>query len=96
MMGYYEAWRYALRRNPGLRVVNGFKVTVPRGTKRAYIPRRHHYSRTVGVEENEMTDMVQPCVVTRGQHGFGLHECKFHSKDGPMGPVYIQEAVQAT
>ena len=95
MMGYHEAYKYALRQNPSLRLVNGFKVTVPPGTKKVYIPRRKQYARTVKTEENELTDTLEPCTVLRGA-GFGLHECKHHREGGPMGPVFIQEQERAT
>ena len=90
-MGYDEARKYALTRDPRLRVVKGYRVKVPAGTRKVYIPRKYHYSRTVKTEENELTDILQPCVVTRGPFGFGLHECSHHGAGGPEGPVYIEE-----
>ena len=91
MMEYDEARKYALVRNPSLRVVKGYRVKVPAGTVKAYIPRKYHYSRTVKTEESELTDITQSCVVTRGPHGFGLHQCSHHGPGGPEGPVYIEE-----
>ena len=97
MMGYQEAWKYAFRRNPELRVADGFRVQVPQGTKNVYIPRRKHYAKTVLTEQkdenrlHEVGDILEPCIVNRGTFGFGLHECNYHRVDGPMGPVFIEE-----
>ena len=96
MMGYEEAWKYALRKDPTLRVVNGYRVRVPAGTKTVYIPRKYHYARTVKTEESELTETLEPCVVKRGVNGFGLHECEHHREGGPSGPVFIEEQVRAT
>ena len=87
-----EAVKYALARNPKLRLVQGFRVKVPRGTKKVYIPRKAHYAKTVYTEEHDGTrlhaliDILEPCVVQRGAFGFGLHQCRYHPA------VYIEEA----
>ena len=98
MMGYEEAWKLALRQNPSLRVADGFRVQVPQGTKKVYIPRRKHYAKTVLTEQkdekrlHEVGDILEPCIVERGAvTGFGLHECDYHRVGGPMGPVFIEE-----
>ena len=97
MMGYEEARNFALRENPSLRVVGGFPVQVPRGTKAVYIPRKKHYAKTVLTEQKDETrlhavgDILEPCIVKRGAFGFGLHECDYHRVGGPMGPVFIEE-----
>ena len=98
MMGYEEARKLALRQNPSLRVADGFRVEVPQGTKKVYIPRKKHYAKTVLTEQkdekrlHEVGDILEPCIVERGAvTGFGLHECDYHRVDGPMGPVFIEE-----
>ena len=97
MMGYQEAWKLVLRQNPSLRVADGFRVQVPQGTPKVYIPRKKHYAKTVLTEQkdekrlHEVGDILEPCVVKRGVFGFGLHECDDHRVGGPMGPVFIEE-----
>ena len=103
-LGPEEAWKLALRRNPALRVAEGFRVEVPQGTKKVYIPRKKHYQKSVLTEQkngkqlHEVGDILEPCIVERGAvTGFGLHECDYHRVDGPMGPVFIEETnAQAT
>ncbi len=101
-LGYEESWKLALRRNPKLRVAEGFRVKVPQGTKKVYIPRDHWATKRVLTEEkngkqlHEVGDRLEPCIVKRGAFGFGLHECDYHRVDGPMGPVFIDEQMVAT
>ncbi len=92
MMGYEEAWKLALRQNPSLRVVDGYRVKVGPQVKVVRIPRKHHYAKTVKTEESKFSDTREECVVKRGVFGFGgLHECKYHRKGAAMGPVFIEE-----
>ena len=97
MLGQEEAWKLALRRNPALRVAKGFRVQVPKGTVKVYIPRKKHYAKTVLTEQKDekrlhaVGDILEPCIVKRGAFGFGLHECDYHRVGGPMGPVFIEE-----
>ena len=90
-----EAWKLALARDPSLRVRYGYRVRVPRGTKSVHIPRKKHYAKTVFTEERDeahlhaVSDILEPCIVTRGAFGFGLHECKYHPA------VYIEEIKSA-
>ena len=81
---YESLWKKALARNPKLRLARGFKVTVPKGTKRVYIPRKNHYTPKVYTENKDAKrlemfyDDLQPCIVKRGAFGWGQHRCPNH------------------
>ena len=76
--------KLALARNPKLRLAKGFRVTVPLGTRKVYIPRRNHYAKTVYTEEQHSArleafyDDLEPCIVTRGVFGWRPHQCPDH------------------
>lgn len=79
-----SAWKLAYARNPKLRLANGYRVKVPRGTKKVYIPRQNHYARKVYTEDKDerrletLYDNLQPCIVQRGAFGWQAHHCPYH------------------
>lgn len=83
-MGYEEAWKLAFARNPRLRLARGYRVKVPKGTKKVYIPRKNHSSKKVYTEDQNYQrletfyDQLEPCVVTRGAFGWKPHRCPYH------------------
>jgi len=63
----------------------GIRIKVPRGTKKAYIPRAHWYAPSVLTEEGnwqqleEVYDDLEPCEVRPGLiTGWGVHKCRYH------------------
>jgi len=74
-----------------MHLVRGLRIRVPRGTRRVWIPRTHHYAPKVynNLEHTERMERhgadLNPCVVTRNfLTGFGWHRCAYHM-------VYIEE-----
>ena len=91
-----EARKLAFARNPRLRLGYGLRVPVRPGTKVVYLPRQNHSAKSVFTEADEahlhsVGDLLEPCIVRRGAHGFGLHECKDHNGRVPGQPVYYIE-----
>ncbi len=86
-----SAMKLALARDPLLRLRKGFRVRVPRGTKRVFIPRKNHANATAFTMEHDekrlhrLGDDLEPCIVRRGAFGYGLHQCSVHVA------VYIEE-----
>lgn len=65
-------------------------IAVPRSAKKVYLPRKHHYSprALTDADEGRLEQFeadLQPCVVVRGAHGWGWHECQWHK-------VYLYES----
>ena len=87
-MNIASAWKLALARDPGLKLRRVRKVTVPKGTRTIYIPRKHHYQESVFADGSQSLeffhDLLEPCKVTRGPNGFGWHICAHHR-------IYIEE-----
>lgn len=89
-----SAMKLALARDPVLRLRKGFRVRVPRGTKRVFIPRKNHARATAFSMEHdeshlhELGDDLEPCIVRRGIFGYGLHQCRVHVA------VFIEEIDQ--
>lgn len=87
--------KQAFARNPQLNTRRGFRVRVPPGTRKVYIPRKNHYARKVYTEEKDAArlerfhDLLEPCVVTRGLFGWKPHSCPHH-------PLVIIEETQGT
>jgi len=79
-----------LARDPSLRIRGKRKITVPRGTKRIYIPRTKWYHPDVIGEDSPRLelqyDLLQPCIVERGTGWNKWHICQFHQ-------VFIEEGV---
>lgn len=71
-------------RRPSLNLRRGFRVKVPKGTRKIYIPRKNHYARKAYTEEHDIKrleafyDDLQPCVVSRGLFGWKPHSCPYH------------------
>ena len=86
-----SAMKLALARDNLLPLRNGFRVRVPRGTAKVYLPRKHHAIATAFTMEHDekrlhsLGDDLEPCIVRRGIFGYGLHQCPVHVA------VYIEE-----
>ena len=75
-----------------MHLIRGIRLTVPRGTRKVWIPRTHHYAPKVynDIEHEARIEKfgadLNPCLVTRSIiTGFGWHRCPYHI-------VYIEEA----
>ncbi|KKL94663.1 hypothetical protein LCGC14_1862440 [marine sediment metagenome] len=81
---YDSIWKLAYARNPKLRLAKGWRVKVPRGVTKVFIPRQNHSARKVYTEDKDfrrlelLYDDLQPCIVRRGAFGWAPHKCKHH------------------
>ena len=77
--------KLAKARDPMLFLRKWHIVKVPRGTTKVYLPRKKHYKPTGLTEEGNFSqlekfyDLLEPCIVRKGAHGWGLHKCPDHN-----------------